>query len=150
MSHSFLFKILREYGIGDNFCSRLKQIYADATSTLTLNGHKSKPVRIMCRVRQGCPLSMLLFALCINPLLINLDKKLSGVYIRRNSTKTTAIAYVDDITTVITQPEHHSGDITRLYTSYWSMHQYKQITGHCPWKLEQINAHNGHYIPRRN
>jgi len=26
MSHRFLFKILREYGIGDNFCSRLQKI----------------------------------------------------------------------------------------------------------------------------
>jgi len=76
-----------------------------APSTLTLNGHKSKQVKILSGVRQGCPLSMLLFALCINPLLINLDKKLNGLYIRHNSTKTTAIAYADDITIVITQPE---------------------------------------------
>ena len=41
MSHTLLFKILREYGVGDNICGRLQKIYADATSTLTLNGHKS-------------------------------------------------------------------------------------------------------------
>ena len=37
MSHSFLFKILREYGIGDNFCSRLQKIYADATCPIHTN-----------------------------------------------------------------------------------------------------------------
>jgi hypothetical protein len=69
MSHTYLFKILREYGISDQFYSRLQTIYADATSTLILNGHKSPPIRVQSGVRQGCPLSMLLFDLCINPLL---------------------------------------------------------------------------------
>jgi len=31
ISHTFLFKILREYGISGNFCSRLQKIYTDAT-----------------------------------------------------------------------------------------------------------------------
>jgi len=47
---------------------------------------------------------MLLFALRINPLLINLDKKLNGLYIRHNSTKTTAVAFADDMI-IVTQPE---------------------------------------------
>jgi len=50
MSHTFLFKMLREYGISENFCSRLQKIYADATSTLTLNGHKSTPIKILSGV----------------------------------------------------------------------------------------------------
>jgi len=48
---------------------------------------------------------MLLFAMCINPLLVNLDKKLNELYIRHYSTKTTAISYADDITIIVTQPE---------------------------------------------
>jgi len=88
MSHTFLFKILREYGISENFRSRLQKIYADATSTPKLNDQKSTPIKILSGVRQGCPLSMLLFVLCMNPpLLIILDKKLNGIYIRHNHTK---------------------------------------------------------------
>ena len=37
MSHPFLFTILRECGIREQFCSRLQRIYANATSTLKLN-----------------------------------------------------------------------------------------------------------------
>jgi len=100
ISHTFLFKILQEYGISETFCQRLRNIYADATSTLVLNGHKSKPIKIQSGVRQGCPLSMMLFAACINPLLITLDKRLQGAKVSHPSTKTTAIAYADDITIV--------------------------------------------------
>jgi len=46
ISDTYLFKILWEYGISDQFCSRLQTIYADATSTLILNGHKSSPIRV--------------------------------------------------------------------------------------------------------
>ena len=54
ISHTFLFKILREYGINANFCQRFRDIYADVTSTLTMNGHKSKPIKILGGVLQGC------------------------------------------------------------------------------------------------
>ena len=46
MSHTFLLKILREYGISENFCSRLQKIYADATSTLTLIGYRLTPIKV--------------------------------------------------------------------------------------------------------
>ena len=72
--------------------------------------------------RQGCPLSMLLFPLCMNPLLINLDKKLNGIYIRHHSTKTTAIAYADDITIIVTQPEE-------IDTIKVTLHDYMHATG---------------------
>jgi hypothetical protein len=122
ISHTYLFKILREYGISDQFCSRLQTIYADATTTLILNGHKSSPIRVQSGVRQGCPLSILLFVLCINTLLINLDKKVKGVYIRHNSARTTAIAYADDITIIVTKPEE-------IDTIKDTLHDYMQATG---------------------
>ena len=105
ISHTFLFKILQEYGISETFCQRLRNIYAGATSTLVMNGRKSKPIKIMRGVRQGCPPSMLLFAACINPLLITLDKRLQGIKVTYPSIKTTAIAYTDDITIVLRRPE---------------------------------------------
>jgi hypothetical protein len=74
--HTFLFNIMRECGISDTFCKRLNTIYTDATSALTLNGHTPKPNKILSGVRQRCPLPMILFTLCLNPLLIKLDSKL--------------------------------------------------------------------------
>jgi hypothetical protein len=53
---------------------------------------------------------MSLFELCINPLLNALEKKLTGVKIGRGGTKTTVIAYADDVTIVLSKPE----DVTIL------------------------------------
>jgi len=133
IAHTYHFMILQEYGISNHFRSQLQKIYADATSTLILNGHKSTPIKILSGVRQGCPLSMLLFALCINPFLINLDKKLKGIYIRHNSTNTTAIAYADDITIIVTQTEEI--DIIKE-----TLHDYIQTTG------ARINANKSRAI----
>jgi len=60
----------------------------------------------------------------MNPLLINLDKKLNGIYIRYNSTKTMAIAYADDIKIIIiiTQPE----EIDNIKET---LHDYMHATG---------------------
>ena len=48
---------------------------------------------------------MVLFVLCLNPLLNALEKKLTGVKIGGGGTKTTVIAYADDVTIVVSKPE---------------------------------------------
>jgi len=122
ISHTYLFNILREHGISDTFCERLKTIYPDATSNLTLNGLTSIPIKTASGVRQGCPLSMILFVLCINPLLIKLDSKIHAIKVRNNTTKTTAVAYADDIAIFIAHP----GEIDVIKEI---LHEYMNATG---------------------
>jgi len=122
ISHTFLFKILQEYGISETFCQRLRNIYADATSNIVMNGRKSKPIKIMSGVRQGCPLSMLLFAVCKNHLLITLDKRLQGKKVTYPSIETTAIAYTDDITIGLRGPEEID-EVREI------LHDYMKATG---------------------
>ena len=47
---------------------------------------------------------MLLYALCLNPLLHLLDEKLTGIRIGRGSAKIVAVAYADDVTIILTTP----------------------------------------------
>ena len=61
ISHDYLHAIMRVYGFSVEFCVRLKQIYANATSQLTIKGMRSQSIPIRCFVRQGCPLSKSLF-----------------------------------------------------------------------------------------
>jgi len=50
----------------------------------------SFPIR--CSIRHGCPLSMLLFALVLNPLLYLLDQNLMGIRTGHRITKTAVVA----------------------------------------------------------
>jgi hypothetical protein len=52
----------------------------------------SRHIPIRRSVRQGCPLSMMLYALCLNPLLQHLTQVLKGLRISKNKTKTVAVA----------------------------------------------------------
>jgi len=49
-------------------------------------------------------MSMLLFTLCVDPLLHILDQKLAGVRIGERARKTVVVAHADDITTFVTTP----------------------------------------------
>ena len=104
ISHIYLFKLLAEYGFSTKFISFIKNIYDKAYSSIDINGHTTGPIPILCGVRQGCPLSMLLFAMCLNPLLWLLDQTLTGIRIGK-ATRTAVVAYADDITLLITDPE---------------------------------------------
>jgi len=103
ISHTYLFKLLSVYGFSTKFTAFIKNMYDQAHSTLHINGHTTSPFPIQCGVRQGCPLSMLLFALCLTPLLRLLDRTLTGIRIARG-TRTAAVAYADDITLFVTDP----------------------------------------------
>ena len=79
ISHKYIWTILCSYGFREEFVVRIAMMYNNATSSVQTNGHISTPIQIRCGVRQGCPLSMTSFALCLNPLLYYLDKRLNGI-----------------------------------------------------------------------
>jgi len=72
-AHSYLIALLQKYGFSTTFQHRISRMYERATSHVQVNGYVSKPVHINCSVRQGCPLSMLLFMICLDPLLSQLN-----------------------------------------------------------------------------
>lgn len=66
MPHQYLFTILRSYGLTAMFLHRIRNMYENVNSSVQINGHNEGPIPIRCFNRQGCPLSMVKFALCIN------------------------------------------------------------------------------------
>ena len=81
MSHHFLFNILRRYGISHLFVERIGNLYDGATASIQINGMLTGRIPMQCAVRQGCPLSMVLYALCLHPLLRTLEDRLHGIRI---------------------------------------------------------------------
>jgi hypothetical protein len=102
IAHEYLFTILHSYGLSDHFVTLLQNLNTDATSYVQINGHLYGPIPIRRGVRQGCPLSMALFTMCLHPFLTMLKQRLQGVRIGGDSEPASVLAYADDVTVFLT------------------------------------------------
>jgi hypothetical protein len=122
ISHQYLFRILNGYGIGEWFIDRIRSMYKNAMASLQINGALVGNITIQSAIRQGCPLSMALYALCVHPLLRTLENKLTGVSIGEGGQRISVIAYADDVTVIITNRE----DIDKIHQA---IRTYEEATG---------------------
>jgi hypothetical protein len=104
VSHQYMFELLARYGFDQQFQHRTRNLYLDAKVSIAVNGSLSSAIPIGCGVHQGCPLSMALFALVLNPFLCMLASTLPGVTTGRRAAKAAAIAYANDVTVFLSTP----------------------------------------------
>jgi hypothetical protein len=62
VQHHFMIKALRKRGIEGKYPNIVKDTYDKPTASNILNGEKLKSFPLKSRMRQGCPLSPLLFS----------------------------------------------------------------------------------------
>lgn len=67
VSHDYLLKTLAAFNIPEEFISTIRSLYEHAETVVYVNGESSSPFRVTRGVRQGDPLSCLLFDLAIEP-----------------------------------------------------------------------------------
>jgi hypothetical protein len=108
ISHGYLFQRLETYGFSTKFQWCIRNMYGFATSSVQINGHRIGKISFNCAVLQGCPLSMQLFAICINPLLCAPESTLQGQKIGHNCHKATVIACADHVTVFLKSPAETS------------------------------------------
>lgn len=70
----FLWVLMEEYQFDNKFIKAIKNMYVNATSLIEINGELTDTFKIEKSVRQGCPLSMSLFCIILQPLLMFLKK----------------------------------------------------------------------------
>ena len=63
VDHDFLMRVLTKFGFGPSFCRWVSIFYSNVFSRIICNGKLSTPVFLGRGVRQGCPLSPLLYVL---------------------------------------------------------------------------------------
>lgn len=105
VSHQYLFKVLQKVGLPQRFIEWVGLLYRGIRSRFIVNGHLTKAVPINCGVRQGCPLSALLYVLCIEPLaqLLRRDERIRGVGIPGGGGLTSkCVLYMDDVNILCT------------------------------------------------
>ncbi|KAG1928987.1 hypothetical protein F2P79_023209 [Pimephales promelas] len=105
VSHQYLLQVLQKMGFSERFLAWVGLLYEDLGSKILVNGHLTKAVNIRSGVRQGCPLSPLLYVACIEPLaqILRRDKWIKGLDIPGTGGLTaTCVLYMDDVTLLAT------------------------------------------------
>jgi len=102
VDHIFLFETLKAFGFGDSFISKVKMLYTEATCMVKIAGGLSFPIKVQRGIRQGCPLSGLLYSIAIEPLLCRLRRELKGLNVDAFFHQQIKLsAYADDVTVLI-------------------------------------------------
>ena len=102
VDHAFLWKVLDKFNLDDTFKRWIKLLYNGAIGKVLVNGFISDPFPISSGVRQGCPLSPLLYVLCCEVLLLcfNFCENLKG-FLLPGGLCVKCVAYADDISCFI-------------------------------------------------
>src|SRR5271154_2086584 len=68
VSHDYLWKVLKKFELPNHFIRIIQSIYKTAETVIIINGEVSSSYKVTRGVRQGDPLSCILFDLAIEPL----------------------------------------------------------------------------------
>ena len=103
VNHNFLFKIMSSFGIPDHFINWIKVLYSNASALVNVNGFLTEPILLRRGVRQGCPLSSMLYVMVIEVLALQLRANPNIVGFQIGQEKIVSAHYMDDSTIIITQ-----------------------------------------------
>ena len=95
VSHKSIDKGLQRKGVPEEVIETIMGMYTHATTTLTVGGKSTRKIQINAGVKQGCPLSPLLFNLVIDELLEKLRTMKIGIKIDKELLN--CMAFADDL-----------------------------------------------------
>ena len=78
IDRDFLLEVMKEMGVGDEFCTWVQILLTATRARTVINGYASDPHLFEAGVRQGCPLSPLLYLCVAEALLRFLQQKRVG------------------------------------------------------------------------
>ncbi|KAF8797215.1 Retrovirus-related Pol polyprotein type-1 like protein [Argiope bruennichi] len=100
LPHQAIFEALKAAGVGPVFTNLVKDIYLESTTKILGNGGISSDINILSGVKQGCPVSGLLFDLCVDPAIR---------HIQGESSKHKVLAFADDVCLLADSPSELQG-----------------------------------------
>ena len=118
VSWNFLYKTLTFFNFGQTFCNYIKLLYSNPRCCVMNNGHSSQFFNITRGIRQGCPVSALLFLLCVEILALNIanDDTVKGLLFDDKVLKMTQ--YADDTCLFVENTESLENALTIFENFY--------------------------------
>ena len=123
IQHPFMSKTLQKAGLEGTHLNIIKAIYDKPTANIILNGEKLTPFPLKSGMRQGCPLSPLLFNIVLEVLAtaIRAEKEVKGIQIGKEEVKRSLFA--DDMILYIENPKDSTRKLLEL------VNEYSNVTG---------------------
>ena len=104
VDHGYLINTMRAMGFGELFLCHLQLLYSGSASLIKVCGSLTSPFSFEKGIRQGCPLSGLLYSIAIEPLLNKLRSNInkSGFKLPNTEKHCSVSAYADDVSVFVT------------------------------------------------
>jgi len=97
VEHNGILQTLTQIGFNEHFIRAIRDIYTGNTTRVITPYGATEEVRVMRGVRQGCPMSPILFILFMEPLLNYINDHVEGYRIPGSQVPISVLAYMDDI-----------------------------------------------------
>jgi hypothetical protein len=106
ISHKFIWKTLERFNFPQHFINTIKALYENGETVIIINGVISRPYKVTRGVRQGDPLSCLIFNLAIESLASMLrDSNLNGLQIPGDRERLITTLFADDTTVYLSEDD---------------------------------------------
>ena len=105
IQHQYIFDLLKHINLNDKVYKLIYELYQNNQTQLLINGEFSTSIDIHNGIKQGCALSMLLYILCIEEIIIRikLNQNIHGYKVNSHlQTTIKIVAYADDTTIIVT------------------------------------------------
>ena len=124
IQHPFMIKTLQKMGIEGTYLNTVKAIHDKPTANIILNGEKLKAFPLRTGIRQGCPLSPLLFNIVLEVLAIAIreEKEIKGIQIRE---KVKLSLFSEDMILYIGNPKYSIRKLLELISEFSKVVGYK-------------------------
>ncbi|NXJ58561.1 PO21 protein, partial [Spizaetus tyrannus] len=95
VSHCHLIAVLKQKGVDHHIITLITNMYQNIKTHITMKNEQSDPIGIKIGVKQGVPMSPLLFNLSVDPLLCKLEERGNGY--QHGSKRVASMAFADDL-----------------------------------------------------
>ena len=112
MSQEYMFELLTSLGVPPNALNMIRALYHNNKCTIQTNGVQIDGFNMSTGVRQGCPLSPLLYAICAEILIERIRMEIPSAIVR---------AYADDTAVLLQDLWRDTPILAKIFADFGSM-----------------------------